>query len=432
MSNILVICPTHRDYREIALLHTARRHRFFFHDYASLALEDLVAEDWHRAIQIADPRDEIRHLVERYADAGIDAVVSTDDYPGSALASILAERFGLPGPAPSVNLRCQHKYYSRVAQRSLVPQAVPHFRCFDSPGTIQRDVQFPAFLKPVKSFFSVGAYPVNSMDELARCMQQAALPRLFFRPFSVLLKEYADLALGPTLLIEDFLQGRQATLEGYVYRGEFHMLGVVDSIMHPGTISFQRFEYPSSLPGTVQARMGRIAKRVMGGLRFNNGLFNIEFMHNPVDDSLHIIEINPRMASQFADLYEKVDGTNSYQIMLDVALGRTPSPHRRKGRYAFAASCVLRLLNNALVVGLPSPTEIQRVQHWYPDCRIEILATAGRYLSQDMQDGHSYRYGVINLGGRNRQDILSILEHCLSGLTFTFQKVRHHNQAVNQ
>ena len=41
-------------------------------------------------------------------------------------------------------------------------------------------------------------------------------------------------------------------------------------------------------------------------------MFNIEMMYDAATDRIGIIEINPRMASQFADLYEKVDGTNSY------------------------------------------------------------------------------------------------------------------------
>src|SRR5437868_7763583 len=109
MSNILFLCPTHRDYRELEALALNRRHRFYFHDYASLALEELVADEPLENAELADPRVEVRRLVAQYRDAAIDAVVSTDDYPGSALASILARFFGLPGVAPAVNLRCQHK-----------------------------------------------------------------------------------------------------------------------------------------------------------------------------------------------------------------------------------------------------------------------------------------------------------------------------------
>ncbi len=37
------------------------------------------------------------------------------------------------------------------------------------------------------------------------------------------------------------------------------IMGVVDSIMFPGTLAFSRFDYPSALPEGVQARMAEIA-----------------------------------------------------------------------------------------------------------------------------------------------------------------------------
>ena len=52
-------------------------------------------------------------------------MISTDDYPGSALAAAIAKRLGLPGPDPAVILICQHKYLSRVAQAELVPRGRP-------------------------------------------------------------------------------------------------------------------------------------------------------------------------------------------------------------------------------------------------------------------------------------------------------------------
>ena len=120
------------------------------------------------------------------------------------------------------------------------------------------------------------------------------------------------------------------------------IFGVVDSIMFPGTLVFSRFDYPSCLPQTLQARMGDIAARLMEGIGFDNGLFNIEMMYDDAADRIAVIEINPRMASQFADLYEKVDGTSSYTVLLDIAQGRAPHFTRRQGRYGFASSFVLR------------------------------------------------------------------------------------------
>ena len=124
------------------------------------------------------------------------------------------------------------------------------------------------------------------------------------------------------------------------------------------------------------------------------------------------------MASQFADLYEKVDGTNTYDVLLDLALGKTPVVRRRAGKHAFAASCVLRTFANALVTRLPSADDIARVHARYPDVRVEVLATEGRRLSQEMQDGRSFRYGILNIGGRDRKDVLTIFDRCQTMLSF--------------
>jgi hypothetical protein len=35
-----------------------------------------------------------------------------------------------------------------------------------------------------------------------------------------------------------------------------------------------------------------------------------------------VIEINPRLAAQFGDLYQKVDGASPYEVLTDRALGR--------------------------------------------------------------------------------------------------------------
>jgi len=162
--------------------------------------------------------------------------------------------------------------------------------------------------------------------------------------------------------------------------------------------------------------MGEIAATTMQGLGFDDGIFNIEMMYDAEADRISIIEINPRMASQFADLYEKVDGTNSFSVLLDIAQGRTPRFTRRQGRFEFAASCVLRSFHDSLVVAVPSEADIERLGGVYPDIRVELHATPGRKLSDEFQDGNSYRYGVVNLGGRDLADVLEQFQSCRARL----------------
>ena len=148
------------------------------------------------------------------------------------------------------------------------------------------------------------------------------------------------------------------------------------------------------------------------GIGFDNCMFNIEMMYDAEADLISIIEINPRMASQFADLYEKVDGTNAYEILLDIAFGLRPEPKRRQGPHRFAASCVLRAFEDCRIGFFPSDAEIERLAFADPDVRVELHGATGRLLSEEMNDGQSYRYGIVNLGGRDRGDVLRKFEAC--------------------
>jgi biotin carboxylase len=416
--DVLVVCSTFRDQRELPRLARPGLN-YLFHDYASTSLEELIDGRAKGVDGVADPIAEIARIEAEIAGRDLAAIVSTDDYPGAALASVLAKTLGLRGPDPRVSLICQHKYLSRVAQAGVLPDAVPPFWPIDvaEEAALPDGIAFPAFVKPMKSFFSIGSQRIDSAAELAKAKRRWVALDDFFLPLERLLKRETGVEIGSTRLIaEGLLKGHQVTVEGYAFGGEVGILGVVDSIFFPGTLAFSRFDYPSALPDGVQERMAEMARRLMKGLGFDNGLFNIEMMYVARDDHIAIIEINPRMASQFADLYEKVDGTNSYEVLLDIGTGVRPSPKRRQGRYQFAASCVLRTFEDCVVAALPSEGQLAELERLYPDIRVEIHATAGRKLSDELQDGTSFRYGIVSLGGRDRADVLRRFEVCRAGL----------------
>ena len=222
------------------------------------------------------------------------------------------------------------------------------------------------------------------------------------------------------MIVEEVLQGKQVTLEGYVAGKKFEMIGITDSIMYPGTISFKRFEYPSSLDPSVKKRMASIAEKFVTGIGFSDGIFNMEFFYDSRDDSIKIIEINPRMASQFADLMEKVNGTNTYGILVDLALGLKPANKTSGGRFKHAGSFVLRSFKNKIIIKLPGKTEIEKIHKKFPDARIEIYGSEGALLSDTLQDFQSYRYGIINLGGNSREELLEKFNICMEYLKFDF------------
>jgi biotin carboxylase len=348
----------------------------------------------------------IDDAVRALRSARVDGVTSSGDYPGCLVAAFVARELGLPGPDPDSVLRCSHKYYARLAQRAAVPEATPRFALID-PDELDEgalDLPFPLFVKPVKSWFSQYARRVESFQELRRFVRSPGVRQhlaRFVRPFDELLARTPDFALhGGYMLAEELLTGSQVTLEGYCQGGTMGVVGIVDSVMYRDTLSFKRFNYPSSVSPRLARRMTVIAERVMAHIGFDNGLFNMELFYDERTDTVQIIEINPRMCAQFADLMESVNGLNTYEILAAVAAGRRP-PRRRNGRFSVATSFVLRRFSDATLTAAPDAGRIAAIRQRYPVTLFATSYEAGQRLSDvDYEfDGYSYRYAVFNVAG---------------------------------
>lgn len=419
---LLLISPTRREYEQLPAIAESLNCEVLFEDFAGDYFDTLLEHPNDGEIESLEILPLIERTIEKYANCKLSGVTSGVGYPGMPVSAVIAERLGLPAPSAKSVLLCEHKYYSRLAQHALVPESTPPFCLIDPRNPeIPSDVAFPLFMKPVKSCFSINANIVSGPDELRRNAMTCLLPEKFLKPLNDMLHAYTDFSLDATYVIaESVLTGSQVSLEGYVSQGIVHVLGIIDAVMYPGTISFKRFEYPSELSEDVQERMKQIAKQFIKGIGYDNALFNIEFIYNSEPDEIHIVEVNPKIASQFTDLFEKVDGHSSYRTLLQVALGENPDFRQREGAFKVAASCVLRTFEDKMVMSVPTREEIDLVVEQFPDVRIEINARAGERLSALMQDGNSFRYGVLNIGAETREALDVKFELCRRSLNFSF------------
>jgi len=415
---VLVVCPTQRDKRELACIQAHHTYDIIFHDYDPYSREKITIPNVGWFGEKFDPAAITRELIETCATHHIDGIFSTQDYPGSIFVPFIARHTQLYGPTPQASLLCHHKYFSRQVQQQYVPEATPTFALVENIVKTC-PLSLPAFIKPVKANFSMLASAITTQEQMRYAIQHYSLPIDFLNQFNWFVAQAGYQPYKSSLLVEELLSGVQVTLEGFISQGEITIIGIVDSIFYPATICFERFDYPSELPDSVQERMHEITKRCIRAIGLDNTLFNIEFMYNPTTDAIHIIEINPRMASQFADLYEKVHGTNSYHIALTLAVGEKPCM-KRSGNYAIAASCVLRVFEDYFVQSIPTNEQMQKVYKEFPDVRVQICAQPGVRLSEGGQDGKSFRYAVINLGAETKQELFHNLERCKQLLPFDF------------
>lgn len=340
----------------------------------------------------------------------IAGVTSASDYPGAAVAAAIAARLGLPGARPERVLESAHKWYSRLAQRDAAAEAVPRFALINPAKHRSVSIGLPCFVKPVKGAFSVLARRIESEAQLTDLLESREVEEfrsVYMRIFNQLLRTLTPFEVdGGHFIAEEIAAGQLVTLEGFVCDNEVSVLGIVDSVTHPETGSFVRFDYPSTLPPAVQERMTQVARRVVKRLGLDRILFNIEMMWDPGTDRISIIEINPRMCGQFADLYQKVDGTNGYEVALGLCTGARPKLPRREGPYANASSYPLRVFERSRVVRAPTAAKVRRVESKF-DALVWIECKKGEVLGDfaSGEDGHSRRYAVVNVGGADRADV---------------------------
>ena len=358
-----------------------------------------------------DPERFAARLAAR-AKGSIDAVVSHHEHFGTYTAALVAEALGLPGTAPNAILACQHKLWCRQVLDRIAPEANPPYRLLPtSPAAVaDLDLPLPWFVKPVRGTFSILA---RRIDRLADLHAHRRLGWLEQRLLGVLVRSF-DRATRTRLrtdvnafhlLAEPLCAWPQFNLDGYMFAGRAHALGVTDELMYPGTQAFLKFAHPSRLPDTVLARALDLAERFLLAVGFTHGLFNFEFFHDPVSGAIRVIEFNPRLGSQLADLYERVDGIDPYAISIELALGRDPARlPRKKPRGGAAASYVFRTFDGRTPPS-PSAAARARLAATFPDAIFFAFHTRGQALRSELRWLGSHRYGTLNLHGTDPDDL---------------------------
>lgn len=356
----------------------------------------------------------VRRQVARGRRRGWAGVMSQQEHFGALAAALVAEQLGLPGTAPEAILAAQHKLHARRVLQQVCPEACPRFAELPCAygDDIPEGLAYPLYVKPVKAAFSVLARRVDTRAQLQAHTRfgraELWLIRSLVEPFEQVCRERLPQAgSAHRMLLEQPVHAPQFNLDGWVYQGQAHALGVVDAICYPGTQAFMRWEHPSRLAAAVQARALAVAQRFLAATGFTHGLFNMEFFHDARSDRLTVIEFNPRMASQFSDLYLRVRGIDPHAIALALALGRDPLTLPRVAPTAgCAASLVYRSFDPARVPAMPGARQRARLADEFAGSLLYTMPKRGQALARDFKWLGSHRYGIVHLGARHRAELL--------------------------
>ncbi|MGZ3773276.1 MAG: ATP-grasp domain-containing protein [Pseudobdellovibrionaceae bacterium] len=406
---ILVIAPNTWSFQELQKRND--KYEFIFVE-EQFQKEKVSVWDKIRLLWGLNFQDGVANAARLAQEHQVDGILGADDFISCLYASAAAEKLGLTGACTALELTFQHKYYSRVLQKKIVPHHVPEFGILD----FENPPAYPFFVKPVRGSASMMAQRINSGEEFQKYKKipwfRSFLYKRLLSLFEEIAQKHATLSkVKSPSVFEEVLAGVQCTLEGVVYKGQHEIIGIVDSVMYPNSkLSFERFDFPSKLPASAQEEMITVAKRLIDGAGFYFGFYNIEFFFNPETKKIKIIEVNPRMAFQFTDLYEKVLGFNTFDLFLRMTAGEAICLRdfidQKTGKYKMATSFVKRVFQDGFVLRVPSTMEINNIVSKFPDARILLQANSGDKLSSDIfQDMESYRLMTVNLGADSDKEL---------------------------
>lgn len=410
--NILMLFP---DEWDLALLNDDAyrdRYRFLCEGFDLFSFPDNARLFTYQVERFAE------QVARKYANRGVAAVYTSDEQFGPVAAALIGARLGVPTLSLEAVLLSQHKYWSRVRQRECIPDATPDFGIVDRVRLARGEcpLPFPVYIKPIKAAFSVLARRVDSLAHVRRHVTfgwwEDAIIRRLVKPFNdatraLQVERFGEYIDAYTMICESVIRGHQVTCNGFAQNGKVTLLGTVDSIMYPGTDQFMRFQYPSRLPPAVLLRMGDIAQRMVNGIGFTHGMFNIEMMWDPQTEVIRVVEINPRVAGQFFDLFRAVDGYCLFEATLALACGDSPIIRHREGPKAHAASFVLRDFSDRGLAYVPSAREIDALRAAHPHSHLHVYIKTGNGLQRELKWLGSYRYCVMNIAGVTLEDMFA-------------------------
>lgn len=309
--DVLITCPSQRDRNAIANIDGYR-----FHLLDAPLNPRTPSPDLDLLAYIDQCRDYVR-------THHIDAIYYSRDV-GDLVAATLCEEFGLPGPSVESVFLCIHKYYSRRSEPS--PIRCEYLDLHDEHPQVSI---YPCFIKPPWLNLGILGFKLDSPADLQQAVTIARRDYGLWSPlYYPFFRRYIDqqkypLATRDIMLVEEFIDGPQVTVEGWVYNGQPYIWAITDTNTYPGGRVIDNFSLPSRHPAHIQAQLAQQAKAAIHNIGLDNGFFNIEFWCH--EDSVTLTEINGRAATCFYNLYRHCLNGCIYEAGLTLACGRNPA-----------------------------------------------------------------------------------------------------------
>ena len=234
------------------------------------------------------------------------------------IAGYLNDSFGLPGISESVAERFTNKFTMRQSlEHSGIP--MPGIRVVHSLQEANDAVPhlgLPVIVKPLQSQSSMGVRLVTAVDQLASAYATASGVG------------------GPSVLVEQFIDGVEVTVESVSLNGNCSVLAISEKTHYSHNPCVARLlAYPPRFPNATMDRIRKTAKAVVEHLGLETGLSHAEYR---VREGIpYLVEVAARGGGNgiASTIVPHVSGVDTYSVVIRNSSGRqrgaSPNPIAR-------------------------------------------------------------------------------------------------------
>ncbi len=333
--------------------------------------------DFFYPISITD-KDKILEQCKAISPDGVVSIASDLAMP---TVNYIANKLGLIGNSLDCTESTTNKYLMR---RKLAENNLPSPR-FEFISSI-KDIDltkwhFPFMIKATDRSGARGVNLVNSIEEL---------------DFAI--KDALSVSFKDKVLIEEYFEGKQFSVEMFTQNGEHHFIAITDEF-HTGAPSFvERMNIiPGNLHGDILQKAIRLTKEALTALGVVSGASHTEIRVN--DNNVFFVEIGARLGGDFRNKLIKLStGIDIVELVVKNAIG--------------------------MIVTIPpvKPTSYSSIKwiinsndlHYFKDIQLKHPEIVKEFeiFSNDIRDAvtnSAERYGYIIVTSDSREDILNIL-----------------------
>lgn len=249
-------------------------------------------------------------ILQKCREIGIDGVCTIASDLANITVNYIARNLGLNCNSKECIELSTNKYNMRKAfLQAGCPSPKFILASLSTPIEVIEEMKFPLIVKPIDRSGSRGIQKINAIDKAYEAIKEA------------LRVSFAD-----KILVEEFFEGREFSVEHISWEGKHYFLSVTEKFT-TGSPNF--IEKGHLEPARVTTKEKRIimseVEKALDSLKIRNGASHSEIKINDQGEVV-IIEIGSRMGGDFigSNLVELSTGYDFLKAVIDVALGIPP------------------------------------------------------------------------------------------------------------